>query len=128
MTFSNPDGMAAPLAHYSHVAEVPAGAHWLVVSGQVGVRPDGSIAEDITEQSEWTWRNLLTCLQAAGMGVPDIVKVGHFLVHPADFPAYAEVRGRFLGDHKPASTLLYVQGLVKPELRVEVEVTAARAD
>lgn len=128
MTLSNPEGMAPPLAHYSHMAEVPAGARWLVVSGQVGARPDGTLAEGITEQSEWTWRNLLTCLEAAEMTVRDIVKIGHFLVHPGDFSAYAEVRSRFLGDHKPASTLLYVQGLVKPELRVEVEITAAKAN
>lgn len=127
MKLSNPTGMAAPLAHYSHNAEVPAGARWLHVSGQVGVQPDGTIADGIEAQSEWTWKNLVTCLEAADMGVTDIVKVNHFIVDPDHFPAYAAVRNRFLGAHKPASTLLFVKGLVKPDLLVEVEVIAAKA-
>jgi enamine deaminase RidA (YjgF/YER057c/UK114 family) len=31
-----------------------------------------------------------------------------------------------LNGHKPASTLVYVSGLVKPEWKVEIDVIAAR--
>lgn len=128
MKTMNPQTVAAPLGAYSHVVEVGPESRWLVVSGQVGNHPDGTVAEGIEGQSEQTWRNLVACLEAAGMAVTDIVKVTHFLVHPEDFPVYAQVRSRFLGEHRPASTLLFVSGLVKPELRVEVEVVAARRD
>ncbi len=124
----SPDRMAAPLGAYSQGVEVPPGARWLVVSGQVGVDTQGAIADGIEAQSEWVWRNLTTCLEEAGMGVGDIVKVTTYLLDPSELPAYGGVRSRYLGDHRPASTLVYVSALVKPELRVEVEVLAARAD
>jgi enamine deaminase RidA (YjgF/YER057c/UK114 family) len=53
------------------------------------------------------------------------VKVTHCLLRPADIPAYVEVRSRFLGDARPASTLLVVPQLVKPEYLLEVEACAA---
>jgi len=127
MKMINPDTVAAPLGAYTHAVAPEPGARWLVISGQVGSQPDGTIPGGIEAQAEWTWRNLLACLEADGMGPADIVKVNAFLLSPDDLPAYAKVRGRYLGDHRPASTLLFVSALVKPELLLEVEAIAARA-
>ena len=49
--------------------------------------------------------------------------IRHF--DPDDVTAYGEVRSRWLGEARPASTLLIVSGLARPDLRVEVEVVAA---
>ena len=57
----------------------------------------------------------------------DIVKVTAFLTDRADYAAYAKVRAEFLGDHKPASTLLVVSALALSEWKVEVEAVAASA-
>ena len=43
LIFSNPDSVHAPLGLYSHTAVVPSGTRLLYLSGQVGVRPDGSV-------------------------------------------------------------------------------------
>lgn len=123
-----PDSMPAPLGAYSQAIEVDPGARWLVISGQVGVDMDGTVPDGVEAQSEVIWRNILAGLEAADMGVEDIVKMSAFLLDPADLPAYGGVRGRYLGEHRPTSTLLYVAALIKPELRVEVEITAARLD
>ena len=40
-----PDSVAPPFSRFSHAVEVPAGARWLHISGQIGVKPDGTIAE-----------------------------------------------------------------------------------
>jgi len=124
----NPEGVAAPISAYSHGIEVPPGARWLTVSGQVGIDSGGALAPDAAGQSEVIWQNISRILATAGMGIGDIVKMTAYLVDPADLAAYGAVRTRYLGDHRPASSLVYVSGLVKPEMKLEVEVQAARAD
>ena len=64
-------------------------------------------------------------LERAGMSVHDLVKVTHYLCRAADIPAYVKVRARFLGDARPASMLLVVGELVRPEFLLEVEAVAA---
>ena len=66
-------------------------------------------------------------LKRADMSVHDLVKVTQYLVRPADIPAYAKVRTRVLGDARPASLLLVVPGLVRPEFLLEIEACAAKA-
>ena len=66
-------------------------------------------------------------LKRADMSVHDIVKLTQYLLHPADIPAYAQVRTRYLGGAQPASLLLIAPGLVRPEFLLEIEVCAAKA-
>jgi enamine deaminase RidA (YjgF/YER057c/UK114 family) len=81
---------------------------------------------DAREQVEIIWRNIATILASAGMGVTDIVKLTTYSTAPEHLPVLREVRERVLGGHLPASTLLIVAGLAKPEWLVEVEVYAAK--
>lgn len=127
MKYHNPETVSAPLSTYSHAIEVSAQARWLVISGQVGIAPDGGISEDAAEQSEVVWGNIKRILEHAGMEIGDIVKMTAYLVDPRDLAAYGAVRTRYLGEHRPTSTLVYVAGLVAPEMKVEVEVQAARS-
>ena len=121
----NPASIAPPFSRYSQGFEVPAGARWLHVSGQVGVRPDGSLAGSAEAQMEAAWSNVLAVLEAAGMRAHDLVKVTAFLTRPEDTPLYREVRDRMLGGAQPASTLLIVQALASPDWLVEIEAVAA---
>ena len=50
-----------------------------------------------------------------------------YLLRPSDIAAYAEVRARHLGDARPASLLLIVPSLVRPEFLLEIEACAAKA-
>ncbi|MEQ8602903.1 MAG: RidA family protein [Marivibrio sp.] len=124
--FFNPTDVAAPLGAYSHAALSEGGGRTLHVAGQVGVEPDGTVPDDVGAQSELIWRNLAAILKAADMGIEDVVKVNAYLLSPDDLPAFGAVRSRWLGDCRPASTLVYVSGLVKPELKVEVDVVAMK--
>ena len=127
MKSHNPAGVAAPAAPYVHGMEVAPGARWLFISGQIGVHPDGRPGADAREQVELVWRNIALILRSAGMDVADIVKLTTFSTSAAHLPALREVRERVLAGHLPASTLLIVAGLAKPELLVEVEACAAKA-
>ena len=119
-------GVAQKIGTYSDGVAVPADAKWVFVSGTPGMLPDGSYADGITAQAEQAWKNVLAILAQAGMGVKDLVKVTHYLVRQEDIKEYVVVRARYLGDARPASMLLVVPGLVKPEILVEIEACAAR--
>ena len=75
----NPSGVHAPLSNYAHGVEVPPGARWLYVSGQVGIAPDGKTGKSFEEQADIAWTNLLAVLKSAGMGAADLVKVTTYL-------------------------------------------------
>ena len=124
----NPSGVHTPAGAYSHAVEVPPGARWLAVSGQIGVRPDGTIAPAFDEQCELAFKNLLAILAAAGMGKQDIVKLTIYLTRELDFMPYRAIRSRIIGDDvKPASTLVFISKLARAEFLVEIECWAAKA-
>jgi len=123
----NPPAIAAPIGTYSHGIEVPPNARWLYVAGQVAMRKDGSVPAMIEEQTMVAWENVTAILDSAGMKVTDIVRINQYLTDAAHFPGYASARRRFLADHRPASTVVMVDALIKPEFLVEVEVVAAKA-
>jgi enamine deaminase RidA (YjgF/YER057c/UK114 family) len=127
LTPHTPPTIAPPAALYVHGMEAPANARWLLISGQVGVHPDGRIGRDAREQAEIVWANIVAILASAGMGVRDIVKLTSYVVGREHLAPLREVRERILAGHKPASTLLIVAGLAQPQWLVEVEVYAARA-
>jgi 2-iminobutanoate/2-iminopropanoate deaminase len=119
--------VASQIGTYSDAVEVPANVRWLSTAGTPGLTPDGSIASDVTGQAEAAWAHIVALLEKAGMTIADVVKVTQYLVRAADIPAYAKVRARVLGAARPASTLLVVPGLVRPDFLLEVEVLAAKA-
>jgi len=123
----NPSAIAAPLGKYTHGIEVPDGARWLCISGQVGINPDGAIGDGFEAQCRTAYANLQAILAEAGMGFEDVVKSTIFLTDQANVAAYRAIRDEFLGDNRPASTLLIVAGLASPDFLVEVEMTAAKA-
>lgn len=123
----NPSTIAAPAGAYSNGVSAPGGGRWLHIAGQVAIDVDGTVPESFEAQAHVAWRNLLAVLADAGMGVADLVKVNHFLVDASDMAAYAAVRAGYLGEARPASTLLIVQALARPAWRVEMDAVAWKA-
>jgi 2-iminobutanoate/2-iminopropanoate deaminase len=124
----NPDTIHPPIGLYAHQVEVPDGARWLAIAGQVGRTLDGTVPDDPIAQVEQALENLRLNLEAAGMGVTDLVKWNWYLVGQVDPVRRREVTLAWLGGHTPASTLVYVAALVAPEYRVEIEAWACRSD
>lgn len=121
----NPSSIRA--ARYVHGIEVPAGARWLHLSGQVGIDPDGTIAADVVTQMKRAWLNVFAILESAGMSPRDIVKITIYLTQREHVQAYREVRDRMFGEAEPASTVVLVPGFGRADLLVEIDVIAAGA-
>ena len=125
---ANPKGVHPPLGAYSHTIKVPAGAAWLLISGQVGVSPRGRLADGVGKQAEQAFRNVLACLKAHGMTKCDLVKFTIFLTDARFIEEYRAARKKVIGDADlPTSTLLIVEGLARPDMLIEVEAWAAKA-
>src|SRR5262249_24401190 len=119
-------GAAKHIGRYSDDIETESGLRWLHTSGTPGVSDDGTIPEGIEAQARLAWGYILAMLGKAGMTTADLVKVTTSLTNAHDIPAYAKVRGEFLGDVRPAFMLQVVTQLIKPEVLVEIEIIAAR--
>jgi enamine deaminase RidA (YjgF/YER057c/UK114 family) len=124
LTFSNPVGLPAPASRYSQTVLVEGPGRRLVISGQIGVRPDGSVVEGAEAQIDQVLANLAQALAAHHMNASHVVKVTVLLTNRALIAPWRERRDRFFGIHAPASTLMIVAGLAHPDYFVEVEAEA----
>ena len=118
-------GVAAHIGKYADAVRIPAGAEVIYTSGTPGLRPDGTLPTDFTEEAIQAWRNVEEALSRAGAVLADIVSVRQWLIDSADIPAYAAVRSSVIR-HEPVFMLAVVPALVWPDIRVEIEVTAVR--
>lgn len=98
----------------------------LIISGLNGYFPDGkNMPESFEEQGELIWRHIGAILNSAQMDYQDIVSVRTYLAHPLYDEANMGLRKKFLGEHRPALTVVCCQ-LLEPAWKLEVEVTAAK--
>ncbi|PCJ43633.1 MAG: enamine deaminase RidA [SAR86 cluster bacterium] len=125
MEFINPDDVVSPQGLYSHIVKVPSGTELLFISGQLGIKPDGSTPNTIEGQSDQVFSNIVTILKSQGLGVENIVKLTTFIVAGQDGQAVRNARIKYLGAHRPASTAVYISQLVDPAWFVEVEAVVS---
>ena len=115
------EGMREPVSHYCH--GVRAGDRvW--VSGMVGCTPDGHIPDDVVEQFRIAMNSVDKVLRAVGGGPANVVKVQVFVTDMNDREKINPLRQDYFGEHRPASTLVEVSGLVDPRMKVEIEAEA----
>ena len=81
---------------------------------------------DVTGQSRNCFKTIEAALNEAGFAMADIVRATYYVLDVRDADALFAVCGEVLGDIRPAATLLVVAGLLKPEMKIEIEVTAKR--
>ena len=123
---TNPPTLSKPTG-YTHIVEVNGPGKTIYISGQIALDKDGKVvgAGDMKAQAEQVFKNLETALAAAGAKFSDVVKMNTYITDMAQAPAVREVRARYFGDTAPASTLVQVVHLARPELMLEIEVIAA---
>ncbi|RCG31432.1 RidA family protein [Sphaerisporangium album] len=127
----NPPGVAPPVAQYSHLVSVPAGHDLIMIAGQFGLLPDGTLAgPDAQTQSLQIYANIETLLRSAGAGPEHLVRLFTML-------AGAEhLEGSRLARHQtfarwypnggyPTNSIAVLAGLSTPELTVQIDGMAA---
>jgi enamine deaminase RidA (YjgF/YER057c/UK114 family) len=82
--------------------------------------------EDIEAQAENAMRTIAKALDDAGFALEDVVRATYYVTKAAYADAVFAVVGRHFAEIRPAATILVVAGLLKPEMKLEIEVTAKR--
>jgi len=99
---------------------------WCYVSGTTGYDyASMTISEDVADQTEQCFRNIRDALTKAGFGFHDLVRINIFIARQADFETVAPIVGKWCRAAPPANTTV-ISELTKPEMKVEIEVTAFR--
>lgn len=97
------------------------------VAGTTGYDPvTKAMPADAAAQTRNCFATIAAALDQASFAMADIVRATYYITDAADADAVFAVCGETLGDIRPAATLLVVTALYKPEMKVEVEVTAKR--
>jgi reactive intermediate/imine deaminase len=125
---SNPPTLSKPTG-YTHVVEVPGPAKMVFIAGQIALDKDGKVVGegDMKAQAEQVFKNLQAALTSAGATFKDVVKMNTYMTDLSQLQVVRDVRARYFGDVAPASTLVQVVHLARPEFLIEVEVIAVVA-
>lgn len=121
----NPPGVT-PVTAYHHGALATGVKDMLFISGQIGMKDDGSILEGVGAQAEQAMKNLTAVLKAADMDVNNVAKFTIFVTDAAHTPEVVQAATPYWRVPSPAVTLLVVKGLASPALLVEIEAIAVR--
>ena len=99
---------------------------WVFVSGTTGFDyRTMTIADDVVAQARQCLENIGSALAEAGCTWQDVVRVHYLLPNRDDFEPCWPVLREYLGEVRPAATMMAV-GLSDPRMRIEIEVTARR--
>lgn len=115
---------------YSQVVEVR-GGRTLYISGQIALDSSGQVvgSGDFTPQIKQVFVNLKARLDEAGASFNDVVKLNFYLTDGSDIQILRDVRDSYVNrEQPPASTLVVVKQLLRPELLIEVDAIAVAKD
>jgi len=101
----------------------------IFVSGTAPVEPDGSSTPgDAAAQTRRCFAIILRAIGELGGTPADVVRTRMFITDPVDADAIGAVHGEIFRDIRPASTMVVVSALLRPEWRIEIEAEALVGD
>ena len=121
----NPAELFPPYRNYSHAVEISGDSRVLFISGLNGYQEDGAtMPESFEEQGVIIWEHIGSVLKSAGMDFENIVSLRTYLASPNYDEQNVQLRVKYLGDNKPALTVVCCE-LLETKWKLEVEAVAA---
>jgi enamine deaminase RidA (YjgF/YER057c/UK114 family) len=112
-------------SHVGYSRAIRAGSQ-IHVSGTAATDEDGDVVGegDPYEQTKQALANVEDALVEADASLEDVVRTRMFVTDIDDWEAIGEAHGEYFGEIRPATSMLEVSRLIRPELLVEVEAVA----
>lgn len=97
---------------------------WCFVAGTTGTDPETrAMPESVVDQGKNALKVIGKALEEAGFSFSDVVRVTYYITDPAYWDVLGEATASVFGEIRPAASCVVV-GLIKPEMKIEIEVTA----
>jgi len=97
---------------------------WCFVSGVTGYDyATMTMPESVADQARNCFATIAKALAEGGFSMDDVVRVQYTLTDAALLDDLLPALGEAMGDIRPAATMV-IAGLIKPEMLIEIEVTA----
>lgn len=122
----NPDDVVKPASSYVQGVIHSAAAERIVISGQLGLRPDGTLEEGLEAQMERAWSNIFGVMSAGGFARGNLLRATIYVTLPGQVALYRKVRDKMLAGHLCANTYIEISALAAPEFLVEIEAEAVK--
>lgn len=116
------DNAPAAIGPYSQAIDL---GEMIFTSGQIPVAPDGSVSEDISEQTRQALLNLKAVVEASGSSFDKVIKTTVFITDMAQFGAINAVYSEFFSEPYPARSCVQVAALPKG-VSIEIEAIALK--
>ena len=112
-------------SHVGYSRAIRAGSQ-IHISGTTATDEDGDVVGegDPYEQTKQALANVEDALVEADASLEDVVRTRMFVTDIDDWEAIGEAHGEYFGEIRPATSMLEVSRLIRPELLVEVEAVA----
>ena len=124
--FVDPDTSPAPAGGYRTLAIIPSDQRVLAIAGQIGNEMDGSIITGLEAQYAQALANINAIVASEGGSSIDIARITVFLTEePSDWTSIGKANAQEFPEGPPAVSWIYVAGLFRPDVKVEIEAIAA---
>ena len=119
-------GSGRPLERQIGFSRVVIAGGLVAVSGCAPTNADGSSAggDDPYLQAQACLAVIRAALKLAGCSPADVYRTRTYLTEAADWAAVGRAHGEMFNGFPPASTMVVVKELLRPEWRVEIEADA----
>lgn len=122
----NPESVPTPVGKYSHVTIIPKNSDLYTFSGQIGIDTDGNVPELLNKQVHHTFKNIEQILKSQDLTPDHVIKVNIWATEEIDWDFLYEKWEKLFGQTYPSMTIAYVKALGLAELKIEIEIWAAK--
>lgn len=126
ITRKNPKSVPAPVGNYTHITKIPRNAELYVTSGQVGANAQGTFPKELNGQVSNTFANIKSLLDSEALSAEHIIKVNVWATEEIDWDYFYSEWNDLFGTDYPAMTIGYLTALGLPEIKIEIELWAAK--
>ncbi|WP_313153463.1 RidA family protein [Lacrimispora sp.] len=114
------------VGNYTHITKIEPNATFYTFSGQVGADLDGNFPIEFNQQVNNTFTNISNLLKSIDLTPDNVIKVNIWSTEKIDWEYFDKIYEDFFGKPFPSMTVAYVNALGLEEIKLEIEIWAAK--